>query len=75
MRTTINISFPNDLYVFIRERTEDGAYASTSEYIRALVREDRLRNGGKQRPQRKKWSAPRKVNDIMAGMPERQSEW
>ena len=75
MRTTINISFPNDLYVFVRERTDDGAYASTAEYIRALVREDRLRNAGKQRPRPKKWPKPLKMNDAMAGVSSERSEW
>ena len=75
MRTTINISFPNDLYLFIRDRTEDDAYASISEYIRGLVREDRLRNAGKQRPKPKKWPKPQKINDIMAEAFAERSEW
>jgi hypothetical protein len=36
MRTTVNISFPDDLYLFIRDRVDAGAYASVSEYMRAL---------------------------------------
>jgi Arc/MetJ-type ribon-helix-helix transcriptional regulator len=66
MRITINISFPNDLYIFIRERALDGSYASTSEYIRALVREDRVRNEGKTERTRPRRSIARKANDYMA---------
>jgi Arc/MetJ-type ribon-helix-helix transcriptional regulator len=68
MRTTINISFPNDLYVFIRHRTAESAYASTSEYIRALVRADRERGPGGKRPRSPKHAVVRKANDVMAGV-------
>ena len=63
MRITINISFPNDLYIFIRERALDGGYASTSEYLRTLVRDDRDRieaETGRTRPKRR---IVRKAND------------
>jgi len=66
MRITINISFPNDLYIFIRERALDGAYASTSEYIRALVRQDLVRSESKTGRSRPKRSIVRKANDYMA---------
>jgi len=65
MRMTLNISFPDDLYLFIRERVETGAFASASEYIRTLVREDYTNSGGRTR-QRPKLSGPRKAKDTMA---------
>jgi Arc/MetJ-type ribon-helix-helix transcriptional regulator len=64
MRTTLNISFPDDLYLFIRERVETGAFASVSEYIRTMVREDYANSGGRTR-ERPKLSGPRKAKDLM----------
>jgi Arc/MetJ-type ribon-helix-helix transcriptional regulator len=64
MRRTINISFPDDLYIYIHERADDGAYASTSEYIRALVREERARSKGKAKRTRQSDLIIRKANDI-----------
>ena len=65
MRTTMNISFPNDLYRFIRVRAHEEAFASTSEYIRALVRED-LKKHPAGTGQSLKAPALRKMKDIMA---------
>jgi Arc/MetJ-type ribon-helix-helix transcriptional regulator len=65
MRTTINISIPYDLGLFIRERVETGAFTSTSEYIRKLVREDYANCGGRTR-ERPKLSGPRRANDTIA---------
>jgi Arc/MetJ-type ribon-helix-helix transcriptional regulator len=65
MRTTVNISFPDDLYLFIRDRVDAGAYASVSEYMRALVREDRSR-GSDPKPKRRKTPAVRRANEVMA---------
>ena len=41
MRKTMNISVQDDLFRYIRERTEASCFSSTSEYIRWLVRCDR----------------------------------
>ena len=65
MNTTLNISFPSELYLLIRDRVESGAFSSTSEYIRTLVRDDFANSGGRAR-QRPKLSGPRKANDVMA---------
>ena len=67
MRRTINISFPNDLYVFVQDRAHDGAYASTSEYIRALVRADRERSEGKA-PRPAKEKRTRQANDYFRNL-------
>jgi antitoxin ParD1/3/4 len=39
----INVSLPESLQDFIDEQVARGAYASASEYLRALVREDQKR--------------------------------
>lgn len=67
MRMTMNISFPDDLYFLIRSRVDDGAFASTSEYIRALVRMDLERNGAgnRQRPTKMRI---RRANDYRADL-------
>jgi Arc/MetJ-type ribon-helix-helix transcriptional regulator len=65
MRTTVNISFPDDLYLFIRDRVDAGAYASVSEYMRALVREDRSRSSDS-KPRRTKTRPVRRANEVMA---------
>ena len=41
MRQTFNISLPEDMGDFVRERVIDFDFASVSEYFRHLVREDR----------------------------------
>lgn len=39
--TSMNISLPDDLKAFIEGQVTAGGYGTTSEYIRALVREAR----------------------------------
>ena len=41
MRQTFNISLPEDMSDFVRERVVDFDFSSVSEYFRHLVREDR----------------------------------
>jgi Arc/MetJ-type ribon-helix-helix transcriptional regulator len=41
IRKTMNISVQDDLYAYIRERSQTSYYGSVSEYIRYLVRCDR----------------------------------
>ena len=65
MRTTLNMSFPDDLYLLICDRVRTEAYATTSEYIRALVREDLSKSGGRNR-KRPKTSRARRMDEIMA---------
>jgi antitoxin ParD1/3/4 len=40
---TMNISLPNALKAFVDEQVSDAGYASSSEYIRELIRRDRDR--------------------------------
>ncbi len=39
--TTMNVSLPDDLKAFVEEQVAGGGYGTTSEYIRALIREAR----------------------------------
>jgi antitoxin ParD1/3/4 len=39
--TTMNVSLPDDLKVFVDEQVATGGYGTTSEYIRELIREAR----------------------------------
>ena len=39
--TTMNISLPEELKTFIDEQVAGGGYSSTSEYVRALIRDAR----------------------------------
>jgi antitoxin ParD1/3/4 len=41
--TTLNISLPDAMKAFVEARVQTGQYASASDYIRALVREDQKR--------------------------------
>jgi antitoxin ParD1/3/4 len=41
MTTTMNISIPEALRDFVEERVAEGGYANVSDYIRALIRDDR----------------------------------
>lgn len=41
--TTINISMPESLGAFVKQRVAKKGYGNTSEYFRQLVREDRKR--------------------------------
>jgi len=40
---TMNISLPNQMRDWVGTRSEDGQYANNSDYIRDLIRRDRLR--------------------------------
>jgi antitoxin ParD1/3/4 len=42
--TTMNISLPEPLKDFVDEQVERGAYSSTSEYVRELIRRDHDRS-------------------------------
>jgi Arc/MetJ-type ribon-helix-helix transcriptional regulator len=74
MRTTPNISFPDDLYIFVRERVDEGSFTSVSEYIRALVRADYSRSevtnrrGEKRRRTIARSTDVHRMNDLMAGL-------
>jgi Arc/MetJ-type ribon-helix-helix transcriptional regulator len=46
--TTLNISLPAPLRDYVEIRAESGSY-STSEYIRQLIREDKMRHERDQR--------------------------
>jgi antitoxin ParD1/3/4 len=41
--TTMNVSLPDELKVFVDERVIHDGYGSTSEYVRDLIRRDRER--------------------------------
>lgn len=41
--STMNISLPEALKDFVDERVEKGAYGSSSEYVRELIRRDQQR--------------------------------
>jgi antitoxin ParD1/3/4 len=41
--TTLNISLPSDLKKAVDERVAKGGFASHSEYLRSLIREDQKR--------------------------------
>ena len=43
MPTSVTISLPDDIKSFIEQRTKDGSYSSTSEFICQLVRADQKR--------------------------------
>ena len=36
----MNVSLPAEMKQFLHERTQDGMYGSTSEYVRELIRSD-----------------------------------
>ncbi|MDD5318478.1 MAG: ribbon-helix-helix domain-containing protein [Candidatus Pacebacteria bacterium] len=38
MRTIINISLPKEMAKFIKQEARDGGFASTSEFIRHVIR-------------------------------------
>jgi antitoxin ParD1/3/4 len=40
---TMNISLPDEMRAFVEERVVRDGYASASEYVRALVRDDQRR--------------------------------
>lgn len=41
--TTMNISLPEEMKAFIEAQMAQGGYASASEYLRSLIREDQKR--------------------------------
>lgn len=41
MTVTMNVSLPEPLKVFVDEQVRLGAYGSTSDYVRQLIRDDR----------------------------------
>ena len=41
--TTMNISLPDELKAFVEQQVTQGGFSSTSEYLRALIREARKR--------------------------------
>lgn len=41
--TTMNVSIPEALREYVDERITEGGYANVSDYIRALIRDDRTR--------------------------------
>ncbi len=41
--TTMNVSLPDELKMFVDERVTHDGYGSTSEYVRDLIRRDRER--------------------------------
>ena len=41
--TTLNISLPDAMKAFVEAQVQTGQYASASDYIRTLVREDQKR--------------------------------
>jgi len=41
--TTMNISLPETLRDFVDERVAEGSFASASDYVRALIRDDRAK--------------------------------
>ena len=41
--STMNVSLPEELKSYVDEQVGDGAYGSTSEYVRDLIRRDKDR--------------------------------
>ena len=41
--TTMNVSLPETLREFVDERVAEGSFANASDYVRALIRDDRLK--------------------------------
>jgi antitoxin ParD1/3/4 len=44
--TTLNISLPESLKIFVEEQVSTGGYSTVSEHIRSLIREAQERRGG-----------------------------
>jgi antitoxin ParD1/3/4 len=40
-RTSLNVSLPESLKEYVESRMNEGGYSTPSEYVRALLREDR----------------------------------
>jgi antitoxin ParD1/3/4 len=43
--TSLNVSLPQPLKDYIEDRVSAGGYSTPSEYVRALIRDDRKRRG------------------------------
>jgi antitoxin ParD1/3/4 len=43
---TMNISLPDEMKQWVEEQTAGGTYANASDYVRDLIRKDRLRTEG-----------------------------
>jgi len=43
--TTLNISLPDSLKMFVEEQVATGGYSTASEYVRSLIREAQERRG------------------------------
>jgi antitoxin ParD1/3/4 len=43
--TTLNISLPDSLKMFVEEQVATGGYSTVSEYVRSLIREAQERRG------------------------------
>jgi len=67
MRKSLNLSFPDDIYYFIRDRVDSAAFASASEYVRALIRADMERAGGPPKRKKPRFPPPRRANDVIDG--------
>ncbi len=52
MTTSMNISLPESLKEYVRQRVLDGDYANPSDYIRALIRADKEHQAQAQLEQR-----------------------
>lgn len=40
---TMNVSLPDPMKCWVEERTRDGSYSNTSDYVRDLIRRDQSR--------------------------------
>jgi antitoxin ParD1/3/4 len=47
--TSMNVSLPQSLRTFVEKRVAASAYTSASEYVRELIRQDRERQGARDR--------------------------
>ena len=54
MRNIVNISLPNSMVKIIKKDVKDGGYASTSEFIRHLIRLWNTKQLGKELSESKK---------------------
>jgi antitoxin ParD1/3/4 len=43
---TMNISLPDEMKQWVEDQTAGGTYANASDYVRDLIRKDRLRTEG-----------------------------
>ncbi len=43
MTTTMNISLPETLKKYVRERAKEGSFSNPSDFVRALIRDDQER--------------------------------